>query len=132
MSIFSLKTIVMVTSCPEATFWGNSYGNLIQLQHHCSDNIFPNLVNKPPIFFVGKAFLCRGPAPTSLQNSHAKNMKSPFGPQRHMPSMPQLYRKCSDMTARVITPPVEGTSDFAGVWKDLNKWKGGKRGSRYS
>ena len=82
----------------------------------------------PPYFFVGKAFSCRRPAPTSLQNSHTKNMKSPFGPQRHRPSMPQLYRKCSDMTARVITPPVEGTSDFAGVRKDLNKWEGGEKG----
>ena len=40
--------------------------------------------------------------------------------------MLQLYRKLSDMTTRVITPPVEGTSDLCRAWKDTKD--GGMRG----
>lgn len=53
-------------------------------------------------------------------------MESPFGPQRHNSSMLQLYRKRSDMTARVITPPVEGTSDLWGMERSEQVGGGGK------
>lgn len=99
------------------------------MQQPCRYNTIPYLVNNLP-FSSGKAFFPRGiqtgahPQFTSKQPS--KNMESPFGPQRHSWSMLQLYRKGSDMTARVITPPLEGTSNFVGYGKIWTSDGGGR------
>lgn len=99
------------------------------MQQPCRYNTIPYLVNNLP-FSSGKAFFPKGiqtgahPQFTSKQPS--KNMESPFGPQRHSWSMLQLYRKGSDMTARVITPPLEGTSNFVGYGKIWTSDGGGR------
>lgn len=83
-------------------------------------------ISPPFSFFIGKAFFVER-HPTHLTSTQpCKHVQSPFGPQRRSLSVLQTYRKCSDMTARVITqwrePPI------CRAWKDPNKRKGEGKG----
>lgn len=86
----------------------------MQLQQHCRDNStqfseYPFLALS--FFNLGKAFHT-GLHPHLASKQPSKNVEAPFGPQRRNMCMLQFYRKCSDMTARVITSPMEGTPNL--------------------
>lgn len=105
--------------------WKNNH---MQLQLHCTDNAvkIPLLPLSFFFFFLQGKPVCVDGRPPSAHFRTDENVESPFGPQRHSSSMPQLYRKYSDMTARVITLLVEGTSNFWGHGKNKSERKGGE------
>lgn len=74
----------------------------------------------------GEAFLSRGIQTNTLDSLNNGHVESPFRPQRHSSGMLQLYRKCADMTARVITSG--GNLQICGAWKEERRVPGTPKG----